>query len=309
MRRAALFFMGVLVAWSAGAATHALDSLARPVSGDALVRFGARYGSERPRTHWGLDLAGMSGEPVRAPCGGRVVFAGLIPADGGGRTTAVTIEPEDGVAVTVSPLAEATVTRGDVVDRGAAIGVLAAEGDASSDEPHLHLSVRRDGRYVDPEPLLEPHGPVHASGPGQTGVELDPGPSVSTGQRPETAQGGSLPAVRTGFFVQAARGVSAQEAGSSTQGAAELRTGFSPSAAGADAYGVRAAYWRVTKARRSIRSASARCPAVDREASRSALLGLRARRLPVSGAAGVAAAATAACAAASALRRSAPVRV
>lgn len=306
MRRAALFFAMTLVVWFAGDVAQALDSLARPIPGAVLVRFGQRYGSEHPRTHCGLDLLGVPGEPVRAACAGTVVFAGLIPADGGGRTAAVTIESEDGVAVTVSPLAEVAVTRGDVVDRGATVGALAAGGDGSSNEPHLHLSVRREGRYVDPEPLLEPYGPVCGNEPEQAGVELEPGPPASVGQHPETARGSSVPAVGTVPCVQAIGGVAAVCAAPEAHGATELRAGPCSSAVGADAYGVRAAYWRAATAWRSIRAAAGGSPAVDPEAPRVALRALRPVSLPASGAA--AAVAATACAAALAWRRAAPVR-
>ncbi len=306
MRRAAFFIAATLVAWSTAGFTQALDSLARPVSGIALVRFGERYGSEHQCTHWGLDLAGTPGEPVRAPCGGTVVFAGLIPADGGGRTGAVTIQPEDGLAVTVSPLAAVAVTRGDVVDRGATVGVLAAAGDGSSNEPHLHLSVRREGRYVDPEQLLEPNGPVHGGEPEQASVGLEPEPPASLGQHPETVHGSSTPAASAGPCAQAAGGIADRQAAPSAHGARELCTG-SCSSPGADAYGVRAAYWRATAARRSIRAASGGSPAVDQRAPRVALCAPRVGDLPVSGAAGMAGVA-AACGAVFAWRRTAPAR-
>lgn len=306
MRRAAFFIAATLVAWSTAGSTQALDSLTRPVPGVVLVRFGQRYGSEHPRTHCGLDLAGVPGEPVRAACAGTVVFAGLIPADGGGRTGAVTIQPEDGLAVTVSPLADVSVARGDTVDRGATVGALAAAGDGSSNEPHLHLSVRREGRYVDPEPLLEPNGPVHGGEPEQASVGLEPEPAASLGQHPETVCNAGVPAASGGPCAQAAGEVAVRQAAPGTHGATELHAGACSSAVGADAYGVRAAYWRATTARRSIRAALGGSPAVDQGAPRAALCTPRAGDLPVSGAAGVAG--VAACAAVFAWRRAAPAR-
>ncbi len=307
MRRAAFFVAVALAAWSLEGISWGLDALGSPVPGAVLVRFGERYGSDRPRTHCGLDLAGTPGEPVRAPCDGEVVFAGLIPADGGGRTGAVTIQPEDGVAVTVFPLAEVAVTRGDAVDRGAIVGALAAAGDGSSAEPHLHVSVRREGRYVDPEPLLEPNGPVHGDEPEQAGVELEPEPPASVGQHPETVDGANMPAGSAGPCAQAVGGIATRKAAPSTCGATGPRASTCSSAAGADAYGVRAAYWRATTARRSIRAASGGSLAVGQETPRVALPALRSGGVPVSGVA-AAAGAAAACAAASARRRAALVR-
>ncbi|MCX8007998.1 MAG: M23 family metallopeptidase, partial [Coriobacteriia bacterium] len=165
MKRAVLTFVGVLTAASAcSVPARALDTLMRPVPGEVVLAFGSRYGSGSGRTHSGLDLAAGAGEPVLAPCDGRVVFAGLVPADGGGRVGAVTIEPEAGVLVTVLPLESVEVRRGDAVAEGAAVGSIAAAGDDSSEAPHLHLSVRRDGRYVDPGPVLETVQPSSAVG-------------------------------------------------------------------------------------------------------------------------------------------------
>ncbi|MDI6713350.1 MAG: M23 family metallopeptidase [Anaerosomatales bacterium] len=302
MRRAAFFVAVALAAWSLEGISWGLDALGSPVPGAVLVRFGERYGSDRPRTHCGLDLAGTPGEPVRAPCDGEVVFAGLIPADGGGRVVAVTIQPEEGLAVTVSPLEASVVRKGDAVQRGATIGALAPSGDASSAQPHVHLSVRRDGRYVDPEPMLSCGWRTDVAGP-----ERGDASPVSPCPRSQAVQetGERLPDARLcgvaeqGISVAAAHpaGLLARRRASDGEAA--------PPPLGADVADVRAAHWRALKARAVIERATGGWTAVDSETPSRAGLRLRPECPFGSGAVG-AAAAGAVFMAATVLRRRAP---
>jgi len=145
----------VLAALATPPAAFGAEALSPPVPGPALTRYGARY--ETPAgasTHRGLDLGAGEGATVSAAADGVVTFAGLVPADGGGRTTAVTITTPGGLLVTVSPLEAASVDKGAHVVAGDEVGTLAGTGDASCAQPHVHLSVRIDGAYVDPEPML-----------------------------------------------------------------------------------------------------------------------------------------------------------
>ncbi len=143
--------------------------LARPCSGELLLRFGSTYSSAGKQVvHRGLDLRAEEGEGVLAAASGTVSFAGQIPADGGGRVTAVTVTTDSGLLVCVSPLSSARVSKGDRVSAGDMVGVLAGSGDDSVSEAHVHLSVRDEGVYVDPEPLLGQPAPV-------LGVAPEPG--------------------------------------------------------------------------------------------------------------------------------------
>lgn len=105
-------------------------------------------------THGGVDLAARDGEVVRAPHSGTVVFAGEVPAAGGGRTRAVTIVTADGLRVACMPLERAGVHAGDTVSTGDRLGDLAATGDGSSSGPHVHLSVKRGDAALDPMGFL-----------------------------------------------------------------------------------------------------------------------------------------------------------
>lgn len=122
----------------------------------------APYGAECPSgTHRGVDLAAEAGAAVVAPSSGSVAFAGRVPADGGGTCGAVTIDTPDGLRISLMPLDEVSVTAGSGIVVGDALGTLAATGDASSAEPHLHLGLRRGDAYLDPTALL-PATPVAA---------------------------------------------------------------------------------------------------------------------------------------------------
>ena len=113
-----------------------------PVEGPVTAKF-APVGEYSG--HWGVDFAAEPGSAVRAPASGTVTFAGSVA---GMRT--VTIEPVPGLKVSVSYLATTEVSGGSRITRGQRIG--------TSGVPHgvagVHLSVRVDGRYVDPAGFL-----------------------------------------------------------------------------------------------------------------------------------------------------------
>jgi len=125
---------------------------AAPVPGCSIITaYGSTY---RGCIHRGVDLAAESGQAVSSPASGTIVFAGSVPADGGGTCNAVTVELASGERVSLLPLAELWVNEGMRVVASEQLGSLAASGDDSSARSHLHLSLRRDGAYLDPTALL-----------------------------------------------------------------------------------------------------------------------------------------------------------
>jgi len=182
-RRLVVGFVSVLCL-SASVAI-ASTQLSPPVSGGAILGFGATYDAGgRNHTHRGVDLQGSAGEIVRAACDGVVEFAGEVPADGGGRTRAVTIRSADGLLVCVSPLSATRVSKGGRVVAGDALGELAESGDGSSSASHVHLSVRDGDTYV--EPSIQSAGqmtdaPDETTLPSSTGGEVG-GRSAVEGQ-------------------------------------------------------------------------------------------------------------------------------
>jgi hypothetical protein len=146
--------LGMLLGCSCAEAS-AGTALVRPVTGRTVLAFGAMYGQ---RVHHGIDMRAAPGEAVSAAAAGTVTFAGRLPAEGG--ALGVTIETAEGLKVTCLPLSGTSVAAGDHVAAGAGIGTLAAAGDASYAETHLHLSVRHGETYLDPEPLLPAVAPA-----------------------------------------------------------------------------------------------------------------------------------------------------
>ncbi|MCX7900641.1 MAG: M23 family metallopeptidase, partial [Methylocystis sp.] len=111
------------------------------------------------------DVALAAGTTVEAPAAGTVTFVGRVPSAHGGTVVACTIEIRDGSLVTLMPLTDVVVARGDPVAAGDTIGSLSASGDPSSPVDHVHVGMRRGELYVDPTPLLAaPPVPV-APGP------------------------------------------------------------------------------------------------------------------------------------------------
>jgi len=157
-RAAALCSLTMLLACAVPARVAAQGSWSRHVGGAVALAYGARWtdASGRSCTHGGLDLLAPAGASVKACGPGEVVFAGLVPAGEGARAYAVTVLTTDGLRVTYLPLSSVGVRKGDSVSAGGPIGSLAASGDGSSAQPHLHLGVKRGDAALDPEAFLAP---------------------------------------------------------------------------------------------------------------------------------------------------------
>ena len=142
----------------AGRPSHLREALAHggvwrwPVRG-RVARF-FRLTPRRPFARGqrrGIDIAAAHGAPVVAACGGRVSFAGALPARG----LAVTLRC-GGLVATEIGLARLAVRTGARVRPGALVGALGAAG-------VLRLGARRAGarlRYLDPLLLLREPRPL-----------------------------------------------------------------------------------------------------------------------------------------------------
>ncbi len=205
------------------------ETLSPPVGGAVVTRYGVGY--ETPvgsATHRGLDLGAAEGAPVLAAADGVVTFAGLVPADGGGRSTAITITTPSGLLVTVSPLLAAGVGKGAHVAAGDELGTLAGAGDASSTQSHVHLSVRVGGTYVDPQPMLGSIEPDPASEP-----ESEPQPVVAPQTAPQPAAPPAPAASAQPVANTRAPGVSSTQVSAVGSPAAGALAGHSPVSAAA----------------------------------------------------------------------------
>lgn len=103
--------------------------------------------------HRGVDLAGEPGTPVLAAGQGTVVFAGPLAGRG-----VVSVQHTGDLRTTYEPVT-ATVSAGDVVDRGDRIGTLEAGHRGCPASACLHWGLRRGDDYLDPLQLLAP-GPL-----------------------------------------------------------------------------------------------------------------------------------------------------
>lgn len=138
-----------------------------------VVGYGATYvRSAEECVHHGVDIAGVESDEVRACAGGTVRFAGRIPCSGGGSALAVTIELEDARLLTVMPLDSLEVRSGERISSGMPVGTLAAQGDSSYAQPHVHVSVRSGEVYEDPTALLSPPAAPSAE-EGQSSTEIE----------------------------------------------------------------------------------------------------------------------------------------
>lgn len=113
--------------------------------------YGVRYDpfNGRSANHGGLDMAGVTGEPIMAAANGRVVRASRFGAYG----NAIDIDHGKGILTRYAHLSRIDVKVGDKVVMGDKIGALGSTGRSTG--PHLHYEVRIDGRPVNPRRFLE----------------------------------------------------------------------------------------------------------------------------------------------------------
>ena len=124
------------------------SQFAMPVQGGA---FTSSFGDSRDggkRRHDGQDIAAPAGTPVTPIAAGKVVAVGQDPMNG----NFVRIKHPDGTVSGYGHLGHQVVSVGQDVTPDTQIGVVGATGNATGNV--LHLTVRRNGRAVDPRPLL-----------------------------------------------------------------------------------------------------------------------------------------------------------
>jgi hypothetical protein len=120
-----------------------------PLLGPITQRFGeslTRYGF-----HYGIDIDGKTGDPVRAARRGRVVTAGAYDQCGG---LQVHIDHGDGLASWYRHLSRIDVAKGTLVEAGTVIGRVGDTG--CSLGSHLHFAIRKGSTFVDPLGYLPP---------------------------------------------------------------------------------------------------------------------------------------------------------
>ena len=128
-----------------------------PLTGKTITAFSADvlfYNEtlEDWRTHNGVDIAAEEGTSVCAACDGTVLSVTEDPLMG----VTVVLEHEGGFTSTYASLGkEIYVSPGDEVLAGENIGAVGATAAAESSEPHLHFSVSKNGKLIDPSTYLD----------------------------------------------------------------------------------------------------------------------------------------------------------
>ena len=126
-------------------------SFAAPVHAGISDVFGVErvFNGSVESTHQGLDFRVSSGTPVAAVNRGRVILARPLFFEG----NCVVIDHGQGLLTLYLHLSKFSVKEGDEVDKGQPIGLSGATGRATG--PHLHLAVRWQGVYLNPQVLLK----------------------------------------------------------------------------------------------------------------------------------------------------------
>jgi len=102
----------------------------------------------RRSVHYGLDLDGRRGEPVKAANRGVVALVGDFFYGG----ISVYVHHGDGVMTVYHHMSRALVAKGDTVERGQVIGRVGATGRVTG--PHLHWGAQFGAVSFDPTDLL-----------------------------------------------------------------------------------------------------------------------------------------------------------
>ena len=126
-------------------------SFAPPVNAEISGVFGVErvFNGSVQSTHQGLDFRVPSGTEVAAVNSGRVILARPMFFEGNW----VVIDHGQGLLTLYLHLSKFSVREGDEVSKGQPIGLSGGTGRATG--PHLHLAVRWQGVYLNPQVLLQ----------------------------------------------------------------------------------------------------------------------------------------------------------
>ena len=126
-------------------------SFALPVNAEISGVFGVErvFNGSVQSTHQGLDFRVPSGTPIAAVNSGRVILARPMFFEGNW----VVIDHGQGLLTLYLHLSKFSVKEGDEVSKGQPIGLSGGTGRATG--PHLHLAVRWQGVYLNPQVLLK----------------------------------------------------------------------------------------------------------------------------------------------------------
>lgn len=113
-----------------------------PLKGVLTSAFASARGSSH---HHGLDIAAEAGSPIKAAHGGTVLEAGWKNSVYG---YAVVIDHGNGWQTLYGHCSKVLVQPGDTVTQGQQIALVGSTGNSTG--PHLHLELKKDGVYLNP---------------------------------------------------------------------------------------------------------------------------------------------------------------
>lgn len=118
----------------------------RPVPGKITSPFGMRMHPTLHvwKMHEGVDMTGAEGTPIRATKSGKITARRYNDVGG----NEIVIDHGHGLTSGYSHLSAFAVQIGDYVRKGQVIGYVGSTGRATG--PHLHFSMKRDGKFIDP---------------------------------------------------------------------------------------------------------------------------------------------------------------
>jgi lipoprotein NlpD len=117
-----------------------------PASGIVTTNFNTQKGLRR-----GIDIGGKTGDSVNAAASGKVVYAGS-GLRGYGKL--IIIKHSEIYLSAYAHNNRLNVSEGDIVKVGQRIADIGSTGIGTKATPRLHFQIRRDGKPIDPLPLL-----------------------------------------------------------------------------------------------------------------------------------------------------------
>ena len=119
-------------------------TLSKPVTGTITSRFGRRSSGY----HTGLDIANSKGTPIKPASKGTVTYAGWKGSYG----NLVIISHGNGIETYYAHCSKLYVSAGQIVSTEDTIAAVGSTGNSTG--PHLHLEVRVNGKYVNPQQYI-----------------------------------------------------------------------------------------------------------------------------------------------------------
>lgn len=108
------------------------------------------------KTHNGVDFAVSEGSQVGAVFSGTVKSVEQSTLEG----VTVTVEQANGMTAIYKSLSESAVKVGDKVENGSLIGLAGTMLSENDIGVHLHLELKKDGKYVNPLEYIDVSGSV-----------------------------------------------------------------------------------------------------------------------------------------------------